>query len=159
MRSAQKQINVNRGYMYSVIETAGFQQKVELGQIIRIPSNVTEVGSEVEFKSVLLLSNDKGTQVGTPVIEGSVVKAEVLSHGRDEKKIVFKMKRRQGYRLKNGHRQGFTEVVITEIDKSKVDSKVVEQARKRAAGIAKLKEQNVPLTRKQKIAQAEKAGA
>ncbi|MGL1933551.1 MAG: 50S ribosomal protein L21 [Fibrobacterales bacterium] len=146
--------------MYSVIETAGFQQKVALGQVIRIPSNVAEVGTEIDFKSVLLFSSENGTKVGTPVLEGSV-KAEVLSHGRDEKKIVFKMKRRQGYRLKNGHRQGFTEVVITEMnvagESAKVDSKVVEQAKKRTAAIAKAKEQNVPLTRKQKIAQAAEA--
>ena len=141
--------------MYSIIETGGFQQKVELGQTIRIPLVTDEVGSEIEFKSVLLASNGKEVQVGTPVLDGYSVKGEVLAKLKDKKVKVFKKKRRQGYRLTKGHRQDFVEVVITELNNGgateTVDAKVVEQAKKRAAAIANAKEQNVPLTRKEKI--------
>ena len=143
--------------MYSVIEAGGFQQKVKLGDTIRVPSMKNEIGFNVEFTSVLLYVNGSDIMVGTPTLDGHVVKGEITAHGRENKVIVFKKKRRQGYELTRGHRQGYTEVVITEIiaagSSSKTEEVVIKRARVRAAAIAKLKIQNVPLTRKEKIAQ------
>lgn len=142
--------------MYAIVETAGFQQKVALGQTIRIPTNQGDVGSEVEFKSVLLFTNGSEVKVGTPVVEESLVKGEILAHGREKKVIVYKKKRRQGYENKNGHRQGFTEVIITEIksgsESSVVDGQLVTRARARAIALAAQKVTPVKPTRKEKIA-------
>ena len=142
--------------MYAIVEAAGFQQKVALGQTIRIPSNQGDVGSEVEFKSVLLYTHGSEVKVGTPVVEESLVKCEILSHGREKKVIVYKKKRRQGYEKKNGHRQGFTEVIITEVksgsESAVVDPTLVVRARARAIALAAQKVTPVGLTRKEKVA-------
>jgi len=147
-----------RGNMYSILETGGFQYKAQLGQTLKVPSCDAEVGTEIEFKSVLLVSNGSDIQVGTPVVEGAIVKAEVLSHGRGDKVLIFKKKRRQGYQKKQGHRQDYTEILITEIssgsESNVLDKTFTERARARVAALAKQKEQGVPLTRKEKIAQA-----
>ena len=74
-----------------------------------------ERGAAVEFDKVLLSDKDGEVKVGAPVIEGAKVVCEVLSHVRGEKVIVFKKKRRKGYRKRNGHRQNFTEVLIKEV--------------------------------------------
>jgi large subunit ribosomal protein L21 len=84
---------------------------------LRIPSLDVEPGSAVTFDHVLLAGDGADrVEVGTPVLEGASVKAEVLRHGRGEKVIVFKRKRRKGYRKKQGHRQGFTEIRIDGVD-------------------------------------------
>ena len=74
-----------------------------------------EPGDAVTFEDVLVASDGKDVQVGAPIVEGAKVKAEVVRHGRDRKIIVFKRKRRKGYRRKQGHRQGFTEIRVDEI--------------------------------------------
>ncbi len=144
--------------MYSIIETGGFQYKVTLGETIRIPSTEAEVGSELELKSILLVANGTEIKVGTPVVEEASVKAEVLSHGNGDKVIIFKKKRRQGYQKKQGHRQGYTELLITEIntgsESSVLDSNFAVRARARVSALAKQKVQGTPLTRKEKIALA-----
>jgi ribosomal protein L21 len=143
--------------MYTVVETAGFQFKVTLGEVIRVPSAAeAEVGSTLEIKSVLAHHNGTEFQVGTPVLANAIVKAEVLAHGRDKKVKIFKHKRRQGYRLTKGHRQGFTEVVITEVSVNgqtqTVDAQKLVRERARVAALAKQKEQQPRLTRKEKVA-------
>ena len=102
--------------MYAVFETGGKQFRAEPGFRIRIPSIQVEQGESVTFDHVLLAGSDDEVSVGTPVVEGAQVKAEVVRHGRDKKIIVFKRKRRKGYRKKQGHRQGFTEIEIRSID-------------------------------------------
>ncbi|MBX3300351.1 MAG: 50S ribosomal protein L21 [Acidobacteria bacterium] len=87
---------------YTIIRTGGKQFAVESGQTVRVPSIEAEVGSSVEVET-LLANGDLGT--------GSL-KASVVSHGRGEKVIVFKKKRRKQYKRKQGHRQGFTEIKI-----------------------------------------------
>ena len=144
--------------MYSIVETGGFQYKVELGKAYKVPSIAdAAVGSTLELKSVLLFSNGKEVQVGTPVLSDATVKVEVLSHGKGDTVIVFKKKRRTRYERKNGHRQGYTEVLVTEICSGKesaaVESQIIIRNRARIAALAKQKAQNVPLTRKEKIAQ------
>ncbi len=144
--------------MYSIVETGGFQYKVELGKAYKVPSIAdAAVGSTLELKSVLLFSNGKEVQVGTPVLSDATVKVEVLSHGKGDTVIVFKKKRRTRYERKNGHRQGYTEVLVTEICSGKesaaVEPQIISRNRARIAALAKQKAQNVPLTRKEKIAQ------
>ena len=101
--------------MYAIIRTGDKQFRAEPGKTLRIPSLAAEVGDTVTFDEVLVAATDGGVTVGTPVVEGAQVVGEVVSHGRDKKIIVFKWKRRKNYRRKQGHRQGFTEVRISEI--------------------------------------------
>ena len=101
--------------MYAVFRTGGKQFRAEPGKKIRIPTMEVEPGDSVTFDDVLLASDGKDVQVGAPMVDGAKVKAEVVRHGRDKKIIVFKRKRRKGYRRKQGHRQGFTEIRVDEI--------------------------------------------
>jgi large subunit ribosomal protein L21 len=101
---------------YAIIRTAGFQYRVEPGKTIRIPTMAAEVGSSVTFDEVLLGSDGTTVQAGAPLVPGATVTAEVVRHGRGDKIIVFKMKRRKNYARKQGHRQGFTEVRINDIN-------------------------------------------
>jgi large subunit ribosomal protein L21 len=102
--------------MYAIVEIAGQQFKVEKDQQIFVHRLDTEEGSKIDFDKVLLL-NDSGTvNVGAPVITGAKVTAKVLEHLKGDKVIVFKKKRRKGYKVKNGHRQYFTKLEILTID-------------------------------------------
>ncbi len=102
--------------MYAIVEILGQQFKVQAGKKLFIHRmNEAERGSAIEFDKVLLVDNDGVISVGAPVVEGAKVLGEVVSHVRGEKVIVFKKKRRKGYRKRNGHRQDFTEVMIKEI--------------------------------------------
>ena len=97
--------------MYAVIRTGGKQYKVTSGDVVKIEKIAGEEGKEVVFGEVLALD---GT-IGTPLVEGASVKATVLKQDKDAKVIIFKKKRRQNYRRKNGHRQQITLVKITDI--------------------------------------------
>ena len=102
--------------MYAVFQTGGKQFRAEPGARIRIPSLDVEPGESVTFDRVLLTGDGEDTvKVGTPVVDGAAVKAEVVRHGRAKKIIVFKRKRRKGYRRKQGHRQNFTEIRVDEV--------------------------------------------
>lgn len=102
--------------MYAIVEILGQQFKVEPNRKLFVHRmNEAECGSEVEFDKVLLVDNDGVISVGAPALKGAKVVAEVLSHVRGEKVIVFHKKRRKGYRKRNGHRQDFTELQIKEI--------------------------------------------
>jgi len=102
--------------MYAVFQTGGKQFRAEPGFRLRVPSIQAEPGDKLTFDHVLLAGGE-GDQVvvGTPVVEGAHVTAEVLRHSRAPKIIVFKRKRRKNYRRKQGHRQGFTEIRIDEV--------------------------------------------
>jgi len=97
--------------MYAVIKTGGKQYKVASGDVIKIEKIAGEAGSEVVFSEVLAL----GDNVGTPLVAGASVKATIVKQAKGDKVIVFKKKRRQNYRRKNGHRQNITIVKIAEI--------------------------------------------
>ncbi|MBD3315587.1 MAG: 50S ribosomal protein L21 [Chitinivibrionales bacterium] len=101
--------------MISVVEQGGCQYKVSEGDTIRVPLMKADAGSEVALERVLLLSEGDDVKIGTPVVDGAEVKAKVLDHGKDEKVLVMKRKRRKDYRRKNGHRQAFTKLRITSI--------------------------------------------
>lgn len=101
--------------MYAIVEIAGLQYKVQKDQTIfvnRLPENE---GDKVSFDKVLLVEADGKVNVGAPAIAGANVSAEVLSHVKGDKVIVFKKKRRKGYRVKNGHRQSHSQIKITDI--------------------------------------------
>ena len=98
--------------MYAIVEIAGQQFKVEKDQKVFVHRLQTEEGKKVSFDNVLLLSDGGKVTVGAPAIGGAQVSAKVLKHLQGDKVIVFKKKRRKGYRVKNGHRQALTEIVI-----------------------------------------------
>jgi large subunit ribosomal protein L21 len=101
---------------YAIIRTGGRQFRAEPGKTIRIPSLLGDAGSTVEFNEVLLGSDGNNVRTGVPTLSGAKVTGEIVKHGRDEKIVVFKFKRRKGYARKQGHRQGFTEVRINDIN-------------------------------------------
>ena len=101
--------------MYAIVEIAGQQFRVTEGQKLFVHRLGTEIGSVAEFEKVLLIDNDGNVTIGSPVIEGAKVTAEVISHLKGDKVIVFHKKRRKGYRKRNGHRQYLTELKINEI--------------------------------------------
>jgi large subunit ribosomal protein L21 len=102
--------------MIAVIETGGKQYLVSPGEKIKIEKVEAEVGSNISFKEVLLIEDEKGEfSIGTPYLEKAEVVGEVVEAGRGDKKIIFKYKPKKRYKVKKGHRQHYTEVKITEI--------------------------------------------
>ncbi|MBL1214754.1 MAG: 50S ribosomal protein L21 [Ignavibacteriae bacterium] len=101
--------------MYAVVDIAGQQFKVEENTKYYVPRLDAELESDVSFDSVLLLSDDKETKIGTPTVDGAKVSAKVLEHLKDDKVVVFKKKRRKSYKVKRGHRQHLTRIEITKI--------------------------------------------
>ena len=100
---------------YAVIRTGGKQYRVAPGDLVRIERLAGDVGGAVEFTEVLLTSGEGAVRVGTPLVEGARVRAEIVAQGRDRKILVFKKKRRKNYRRRRGHRQSVTTVRVTEI--------------------------------------------
>ena len=101
---------------YAVIRTGGKQYRVTQGELLRLESLPGETGSDITFSDVLLTSAESAIQVGTPLVPGASVTARVVEHGKERKIIVFKKKRRKGYRRKRGHRQHFTAVQVKAIN-------------------------------------------
>ena len=101
--------------MYAIVEIAGQQFKVEKDQKVFVHRLQAEEGKKVAFDNVLLLADGDKVTVGAPAIDGAQVGAKVLKHLKGDKVIVFKKKRRKGYRVKNGHRQALTEIQIDNI--------------------------------------------
>ncbi|MFK7978645.1 MAG: 50S ribosomal protein L21 [Saprospiraceae bacterium] len=101
--------------MFAIVTIAGQQFKVEKDQEIFVHQLAANEGDSVNFAEVLLLNNDGAVTVGTPTVSGASVKATVLGHQKGDKVIIFKKKRRKGYRKKNGHRQSFTKIKIDSI--------------------------------------------
>jgi large subunit ribosomal protein L21 len=101
--------------MYAIVEIAGHQFKVEKDQKVFVNRLATEEGKKVDFDNVLLIGDGDNVTLGAPAIDGARVSAKVLKHLKGDKVIVFKKKRRKGYRVKNGHRQSLSEIVIESI--------------------------------------------
>ncbi|MCK4920687.1 MAG: 50S ribosomal protein L21 [Bacteroidales bacterium] len=119
--------------MYAIVDIAGQQFKVEKDTKVFVHRLEGIEGSKVEFDKVLLIDNDKSVVVGTPVIKGAMVKAEIIDHMKGDKVIVFKKKRRKGYKVKNGHRQHMTHLMISEIIEKgaqKAETKAVKETKK-----------------------------
>jgi large subunit ribosomal protein L21 len=101
--------------MFAIIRTGGKQYSVEKGTVLKIEKLDKKEGEEIIFDDILLLENKSDISVGTPKVEKAKVVAKVLSQGRGKKQIVFKYKNKTRYSVKNGHRQPYTEVEITDI--------------------------------------------
>jgi large subunit ribosomal protein L21 len=98
--------------MYAVIRTGGKQYKVAAGGKLKVESLPAEVGSEIEINDVLMVADGDDIKIGAPLLAGASVKATVLAHGRGDKVMIFKMRRRKHYRKTQGHRQNYTEIRI-----------------------------------------------
>lgn len=101
--------------MYAIVNIAGQQFKVEEGQKVFVHRLADEAGDKVSFDDVLLISNGSEVRIGEPKVDGAQVDATVVSHLKDEKVSVFKKKRRKGYKVKKGHRQQLSELMIDKI--------------------------------------------
>ena len=123
--------------MYAIVEIAGQQFKVEKDQQIFVHRLDTEEGSKIDFDKVLLFDDAGTVNVGAPVITGAKVTAKVLEHLKGDKVIVFKKKRRKGYKVKNGHRQYLTKIEIQAINDKPVAKKA--PAKKEEAKVASKK--------------------
>ena len=101
--------------MYAIVEIAGQQFKVESGRKLYTNRLKGDEGASLSFDRVLLTDNDGQVKIGSPVVEGAKVEAKIVRHLKDDKVIVFKKKRRKGYKVKNGHREFLTQIEITNI--------------------------------------------
>lgn len=119
--------------MFAIVNIAGKQYRVAEGDQIKVALLETEAGKKVKFEDVLLADDGKKVQVGKPTIKGMSVSGTVLDHGRDRKIIVFKKKRRKGYRRKNGHRQDFSLVQIDKISASAAKKKAAPKKKAKSA--------------------------
>lgn len=102
--------------MYAVIETGGKQYRVAAGDKLRIEKLQAGEGEEISFDKVLLLGKDDAPVIGSPYVEGASVSGKVISHGKDDKVIVFRYRRKKNYRKFRGHRQQFSYVQIDGIN-------------------------------------------
>jgi len=150
--------------MYAIVEIAGQQFKVKKDQKVFVHRLKAAEGEQVNFDKVLLLDNDGKVTIGAPVIEGAAVAAKILRHLKGDKVIVFKKKRRKGYKKKNGHRQYLTEIVVENLiasgfksEKKKESKAKPKKASKPAAKkevkaepvkVAEVKEEKKPATKK-----------
>ncbi len=100
---------------YAVFRTAGKQFRAEKGVTLKVPTLAGEPGSKVTFDDVLLAGDGEKVKTGKPTVKGAKVTAQIVRHGKGDKVVVFKFRRRENYRRKTGHRQGFTEIKITEV--------------------------------------------
>ena len=127
--------------MYAIVDIAGQQFKVEKDQKVYVHRLTTEEGKKVNFDKVLLIDDNGKVNIGAPAIDGAEVTATVLEHFKGDKVIIFKKKRRKGYRKKNGHRQYLTEIQINSIKASdakkaaapKIEAKPAPKAEAKAA--------------------------
>ena|SRR5690554_2750657 len=101
--------------MYAIVEIAGKQYKAEQDKFLYTDKLEGEEGSSINFTNVLLVGNGDTTNVGAPILKGATISGKILSHHQGDKVIVFKKKRRKGYKKKNGHRQELTKVLIEKI--------------------------------------------
>jgi large subunit ribosomal protein L21 len=101
--------------MYAVIKTGGKQYRVVPGEKLKVEKLAGDVGSDIVIDQVLMVADGDNVTVGAPVVAGASVKATVVSHGRHDKVMIFKMRRRKHYRKTQGHRQDYTEIQIQQI--------------------------------------------
>jgi large subunit ribosomal protein L21 len=146
--------NIKKRNMYAIVEIAGQQFKVEEGKKIFVHRLDVEDGKKIEFDQVLLLDDDGKITVGEPTVKDASVQAQVIEKVRGDKVIVFKKKKKKGYRIKNGHRQNFTQVEIISIN-GKISPK--KQVVKREA--PEVKEEAVKETKAEKKPAAKKPAA
>ncbi|MDH3381086.1 MAG: 50S ribosomal protein L21 [Flavobacteriaceae bacterium] len=118
--------------MYAIVEIAGQQFKVTKDQKVYVHRLQAEAGSKISFDKVLLIDDNGAVTIGAPAIEGAEISAKILEHLKGDKVIVFKKKRRKGYKVKNGHRQYLTEIQIEGISANGSEKKEVVSTKKAA---------------------------
>ena len=124
--------------MYAVVEIAGQQFKVEKDQKVYVNRLDGEEGSKISFDNILMLDNSGKIVLGDPVVKGASVQAKIVKHLKDDKVIVFKKKRRKGYKVKNGHRQALTQIVVENILEKAVKAKAKTETSKTDAPAKKV---------------------
>ena len=102
--------------MYAVVRSGGKQARVSPGDSVRLERIPGAVGDSIELAEVLMVGDDGEPRVGTPLVDGAKVIGTITAQGRGDKIIIFKMKRRKGYRVKQGHRQEYTELLVDRIE-------------------------------------------
>lgn len=108
--------------MFAVVKTGGKQYRVAVNDVIQVEKLPGEAGTTIEFPEVLMVGNDQGVQVGTPLLSGVPVTGEILEQTRGDKILVFKKKRRHQYRRRAGHRQELTVIRVTGIGDVKAEA-------------------------------------
>jgi large subunit ribosomal protein L21 len=141
--------------MYAIVEIAGHQFKVEKDQKVFVNRLATEEGKKVDFDNVLLIGDGDNVTLGAPAIDGARVSAKVLKHLKGDKVIVFKKKRRKGYRVKNGHRQSLSEIVIESITSSGAKKAAPKKAAKKVEAKATPKTETKKVAPKKSTAKAD----
>ena len=122
---------------YAVIQTGGKQYKVKAGEILKIERlEESKPSSKIEFKEILAYGDDKSIEVGSPVIDGAKVEADLVKNGKNKTVLIFKKRRRKNSRKKNGHRQEFSLIKISKIFSK--DGKVLSEAKKISKPIKKV---------------------
>ena len=116
--------------MYAIIESCGKQYKVAEGDVVFFEKLPVEEGKKVSFDNVILVSDEGKVQVGNPYVKGVKVEGKVVSHGKDKKIVVFKMKAKKNERTKQGHRQPYTKVEITSIKTAATKTATKKEAEK-----------------------------
>jgi large subunit ribosomal protein L21 len=101
--------------MYAIIESGGKQYKIEEGKKVKLEKITAPEGEEVRISNVLTINGANGTVIGTPYIDGAYISGKVIAQARDKKVTIFKYKRRKDYKVKRGHRQAYTELLIEKI--------------------------------------------
>jgi large subunit ribosomal protein L21 len=101
--------------VYAIIRDRGMQYRVEKGQVVKIDLLDAEPGSQIDLGEVLLIGDGEAVQVGTPLVSGALVKAEVIGVKKGEKIVVFRYRNKKRYRRRTGHRQRYTEIKISDI--------------------------------------------
>jgi len=124
--------------MYAIVKIQGQQFKVEKNQKLSVHRINAEEGEKLEIKDVLLVDNKGKVKIGTPTVKGASISAKVLQHVKGDKVLVFKKKRRKGYKKLNGHRQQFTQILIEDIFTTATQAKkVAEKEEKKEVEISK----------------------
>ncbi|RZP07575.1 MAG: 50S ribosomal protein L21 [Flavobacteriales bacterium] len=124
--------------MYAVVEIAGQQFKVEKDQKVYVNRLEGKEGSKISFDNILMLDNSGKIVLGNPVVKGASVEAKIVKHLKDDKVIVFKKKRRKGYKVKNGHRQALTQILVENILEKAVKAKAKAETSKTDAPAKKV---------------------
>lgn len=130
--------------MYAIVEIAGQQFKVEKDQQIFVHRLDSKEGEKVTFDNVLLIETSGKVKVGSPNVGGAKVTAKVLEHLKGDKVVVFKKKKRKGYRVKNGHRQYLSKIEIQKIDEKAAAKKAVPKKEAKPKAAAKPKAKKAP---------------
>ena len=127
---------------FAVIQTGGKQYKVKSGEILKIERlEDSKPKTKIEFKEILAYGNDKTIEVGSPVVEGAKVEADIVENGKNRTILIFKKRRRQNSRRKNGHRQQYSLIKISKIFSK--DGKVLSEAKKMVKPVKKVEKKEV----------------